>query len=113
MKIDTEGSEFDIIKGFSNFLNYIKIIQFEYGGTYLSNNVKLNDIINYLKKYNFNRFSYLSPSGPIPIENFDPIDVHPCAHKISKIVRIKNDIIPDHYNLCNIVCFNSKFEINS
>ena len=113
LKIDTEGSEFDIIKGFGNFLNNIKIIQFEYGGTYVFNNVKLNDVINYLKNYNFNRFSYLSPTGPIPIQMCDPIEANSSPESLaltkSKIVSIKNDIIPDHYNLCNIVCFNKYY----
>ena len=32
LKIDTEGYEFDVIKGFKDYINNIDIIQFEYGG---------------------------------------------------------------------------------
>lgn len=83
LKIDTEGYELSVLEGFGNFLENIKIIQFEYGGTYLDANIKLIDIINYLKKYNFNNFSYIRKNGLIPLTNYD-----------------------DHYQYSNIVCFN-------
>lgn len=84
LKIDTEGFEFNVIKGFGNYLKNIKIIQFEYGGTFLDNNVKLIEVIDYLREFGFDKFSYLTNNGPIPI-----IDFH------------------DHYNYCNIVCINN------
>jgi FkbM family methyltransferase len=83
LKIDTEGYEFNVLQGFQNFLHNIKIIQFEYGGTYLDNNTKLIDVINYLKKYGFYNFSYLTIDGPVFITDFN-----------------------DHYQYCNIVCIN-------
>jgi hypothetical protein len=86
LKIDTEGHEFNVIKGFEEYLDKIKIIQFEYGGTFKEINVKLIDVINYLEKYNFTDFSYLTPSGYCSIINFD-----------------------DHYQYCNIICINKKY----
>ena len=56
LKIDTEGHELEILKGFEDKLSIVEIIQFEYGGTYLDSNIKLNDIISYLKTRNFNSF---------------------------------------------------------
>lgn len=55
LKIDTEGFEFNVIKGCEKLLDSkkVKFIQFEYGGTYLDNNIYLNDIINYLNKFNY------------------------------------------------------------
>ena len=50
LKIDTEGYELNVLKGFEDFLENIKIVQFEYGGTFLDNNTKLIDVINYLKE---------------------------------------------------------------
>jgi len=85
LKIDTEGYEFNVLQGFEDFLENVKIIQFEYGGTFLDNNVKLIDVINYLKEKGFYKFSYLSNNGPVLIENFN-----------------------DHYKYCNIVCINKK-----
>ena len=51
LKIDTEGSEFDILKGASNLLSEkgINYIQFEYGGTYQDSNITLEEIFLYLK----------------------------------------------------------------
>lgn len=83
LKIDTEGYEFEVLQGFEDYLNNIKIIQFEYGGTFLDNGVKLNDVIEFLKKYGFHKFLYLSDIGYQTITDFS-----------------------DHYQYCNIVCFN-------
>jgi FkbM family methyltransferase len=83
LKIDTEGYELNVLKGFDNFLENIKIIQFEYGGTFLDNNTKLIDVINYLENNNFYNFSYLTNNGTVPITDFN-----------------------DHYHYCNIVCIN-------
>jgi len=83
LKIDTEGYELNVLQGFEDFLENIKIIQFEYGGTFLDNNTKLIDIINYLEKYGFYKFSYLTNNGPMLITDFN-----------------------DHYQYCNIVCIN-------
>lgn len=81
LKIDTEGFELSVLKGFEDYLEIVKNIQFEYGGTYLDNNTKLIDVIDYLKKFNFCDFSYLTKYGKKIITNFD-----------------------DHYQYCNIVC---------
>lgn len=83
LKIDTEGFELNVIKGFEELISNVGIIQFEYGGTFLDNNTKLIDVINYLKEYGFENFSYLSFDGTSPITDFS-----------------------DHYQYCNIVCIN-------
>ena len=85
LKIDTEGYELQVLQGFDDFLENIKIIQFEYGGTFLDNNIKLIDVINYLKNKGFCKFSYLTNNGTILITDFN-----------------------DHYQYCNIVCINNK-----
>lgn len=84
MKIDTEGYELNVLQGFEDLLSSIKIIQFEYGGTFLDNHIKLIDVINYLEQKGFYKFSYLNSEGsPVLITDFN-----------------------DHYNYCNIVCIN-------
>lgn len=85
LKIDTEGYEWKVLKGFGDKLTIVKVIQFEYGGTFIDNGVRLKDLIGYLKHYDFDTFSYLSPDGLVPIRNDD-----------------------DHYQYCNIVCFNRR-----
>lgn len=82
LKIDTEGHELHVLKGFEDKLNIVKTIQFEYGGTFLDNNIKLIDLISYLESFGFSNFSYLTNSG------------------IQKITDFR-----DHYTYCNIVCF--------
>lgn len=83
LKIDTEGYELNVLQGFEDCLENVKIIQFEYGGTFLDNNKKLIDVINYLEGKGFYKFSYLTSYGTEIITDFT-----------------------DHYQYCNIVCIN-------
>jgi FkbM family methyltransferase len=85
LKIDTEGFELHVLKGFDGFLQNVNIIQFEYGGTFLDNKIKLVDVKNYLEQKGFYKFSYLTNTGPKLITDFN-----------------------DHYQYCNIVCLNKK-----
>ncbi len=77
-----------VLQGFGDYLNNIKIIQFEYGGTFLDNNTKLIDVINYLEEKGFHKFSYLTSYGKEKIIDFN-----------------------DHYQYCNIVCINKNCDI--
>src|SRR6056300_1865184 len=70
LKIDTEGYELNVLQGFEDYLENIKIIQFEYGGTFLDNNTKLIDVINYLEQKGFYKFSYLTNYGTELITDF-------------------------------------------
>jgi FkbM family methyltransferase len=81
LKIDTEGYELNVLKGFGDSLNIVRYIQFEYGGTYLDSDVKLIEVVDYLKQFGFSDFSYLVPHGRELIKDFT-----------------------DHYTYCNIVC---------
>ena len=87
LKIDTEGYELLVLKGFEDQLQKVKIIQFEYGGTFLD--TKLMDVINYLSQRDFHHFSYLTKDGPVLINDFS-----------------------DHYQYCNIVCVNRTSDYN-
>lgn len=77
-----------MLKGFDDFLQNIKIIQFEYGGTFLDNNIKLIDVKEYLEQKGFYKFSYLTMDGPQIITDFN-----------------------DHYQYCNIVCINKNCDL--
>jgi FkbM family methyltransferase len=85
LKIDTEGYELNVLKGFEDHLKIVNIIQFEYGGLFLDNHTKLMDVIKYLEEKGFGKFAYLTNDGTGTelITNFD-----------------------DHYQYCNIVCIN-------
>ena len=90
ISIDTEGSEYQVLLGFGDFLHNVKAIQFEYGGATWSAGNKLVDIINHLQKFNFCGFSYLHRHGLVPIPSPEGRFV-------------------DHYDFCNIVCVNTKY----
>lgn len=62
VKIDTEGSEMDVLKGAAGSLqkNRIGIIQFEYGGTYLEAGVKLRDVYSFLASFNYDIYRIIS-----------------------------------------------------
>ena len=56
LKIDTEGFEFDVIKGASNSLNKIKFIYFEHHfDSMILKNYKFSEIHEYLKNNNFKK----------------------------------------------------------
>ena len=59
LKIDTEGYEYKVLKGFGDYLSIIKYVQFEYGGTYIDSKVKLIEVVELLKKYGFTNFYYI------------------------------------------------------
>lgn len=88
MKIDTEGYELCVLQGFEDALKTVKIIQFEYGGTFLDNHVALREVIQHLERHGFYKFSYLVADGVVPITDYT-----------------------DHYQYCNIVCFHKDSNI--
>lgn len=82
VKIDTEGCELRVLKGFGEALrSKVKMVQFEYGGTFLDNGSTLREIVRHLSDHGFSGFSYLSPDGLVPLPDLN-----------------------DHYRYCNIVC---------
>lgn len=83
LKIDTEGYELKVIKGFGDKIDNVDIIQFEYGGTWKDINIKLLDMVEYLKPHGFINFYYLSNNGLYKIIDYT-----------------------DHYQYCNIICMN-------
>ena len=70
LKLDTDGNEFEVLKGAENLLskNKIKLIYTEISGTKKNFNNKVKDIVDMLAKYNFEHkkiykmpiFSFLS-----------------------------------------------------
>lgn len=55
LKIDTEGSELDVLMGASILLSKraIKVIQFEYGGTFLAAGITLKNVWDLLNAYGY------------------------------------------------------------
>ncbi|MCX6800173.1 MAG: FkbM family methyltransferase [Candidatus Falkowbacteria bacterium] len=72
LKIDVEGNEFEVLKGSQDMLKNgkIKIIQLEYGGTYIDANVWLKDVWEYFKDFNYVWYKIL-PNELRLIEKYD------------------------------------------
>ncbi len=87
LKIDVEGFELKVLKGFGEHLSKVKYIQFEYGTGLRDAGSNLLEIVNYLKEFGFEDFSKMS-SGVI-ITDFT-----------------------DNWVLCNITCVNKKLKQN-
>jgi len=89
LKIDVEGFESRVIEGLEEKIKIIKIIQFEYGGTWGPEDqnppIKMKDVLDSLEKSGFSNFEYLDTT-----EN----------HRITDTT--------DHYQYCNIVGYNLK-----
>lgn len=68
IKIDTEGSEYDILQGCKILMQSkaIGLIQFEYGGTYVDAHTTLKDVYDLLKNYEYSLYRIVS-GGLIPI----------------------------------------------
>ena len=117
LQIDTEGFELEVLKGFEENLKNTKIIQFEYGSASLDNSFKLNDIIKYLEKYEFHKFSYLHKTGKTKLEDLKGMTIttdvlshkHGYQHEVKYIEE--DGFVPDHYNYCNIVCINKNCDL--
>jgi hypothetical protein len=71
MKIDTEGSEYEILKGARTMLskNSIKIIQFEFNEMNVYSRVFFKDFVDLLKNYKLYR---LMSHGLFPIKSYSP-----------------------------------------
>ena len=83
LKIDVEGFEFKVLKGFGEYLADIKYVQFEYGTGLRDAGSNLKQVTDYLRSFGFEDFSIIN-SGQI-ITDFG-----------------------DHWQLCNIGCVNKK-----
>lgn len=68
LKIDVEGHEKNVFCGLGNYLSpeYIKCIQFEYGGCYLDSQTTLRDVYNILESAGY-LICKMMPSGLLPL----------------------------------------------
>lgn len=72
LKIDVEGNEFAVIEGGKDLLERecIKVVQFEYGGTYIDSRILLRDFFDFFNGMNYS-FFLLYPSRVCPIPYYD------------------------------------------
>ena len=70
MKIDVEGHELDVLKGFGDLIVKTKLVQFEFGGTNIDTRTFFQDFWYFFTKKNF-RIYRISPKGKILINKYD------------------------------------------
>jgi FkbM family methyltransferase len=73
VKIDVEGYELDVLKGFGHALNHTNIIQFEFGGCNLDTRTTFQDFWYFFKDNSF-RIYRITPFGLQKIIHYSEID---------------------------------------
>lgn len=64
LKIDTEGAEFDVLKGSESMLKKKKILfaQIEYGGTYPDADITMSEALAYISNLGYNAYELIGDS---------------------------------------------------
>ena len=86
IKVDTEGAEFDVLKG--SFLSLkakqIKFIQIEYGGTYPDAGITMKEVIEFVNSVGYRAYSFNGTFAELDSKTFVE-DFHYDNYLISKI----------------------------
>jgi FkbM family methyltransferase len=69
MKIDVEGHELSVLQGAGNYINRIKVIQFEFGGCNIDTKTFFQEFWYFFKERNFKIYR-ISPIGSIEINSY-------------------------------------------
>lgn len=86
LKIDVEGFELDVLKGLGDSINFIKIIQFEFGGCNLDTKTSFQDFFYFFKNKDFS-VKRITPFGLQDISNYKEIDE---CYRTTNFIAIKN-----------------------
>ena len=69
IKIDVEGHELDVLKGFGDLIHRVRLIQFEFGGCNIDTRTFFQDFWYFFKEKEFLIFR-VTPRGPLLIKNY-------------------------------------------
>lgn len=73
VKIDVEGHELDVLKGFGEIINNVRLIQFEFGGCNIDTRTYFQDFWYFFSKSNFKLYR-INPRGVERIEKYSEND---------------------------------------
>tara|TARA_B100001121_G_C18675691_1_gene616149 strand:+ start:1165 stop:1986 length:822 start_codon:yes stop_codon:yes gene_type:complete len=74
IKLDIEGSEFNVIKDLENYLEKINLIQFEFGEANIGSRIFFKDFWNIFNQNNFSIFRYTHKGHLIEIHEYTEYD---------------------------------------
>ena len=69
VKIDVEGHELEVLKGFGHLINKVKLVQFEFGGTNIDSKTYLKDFWEFFSKRKFSLYR-MTPRGNILLNEY-------------------------------------------
>ena len=98
IKIDVEGNEMRVLYGMEKIIRNIKVLQIEFGGTWIDSRFFYRDLYDYLKKYNFDLLREI-------YSQYENIDKDKIKHviKLSKLDKLFNTWTPrEKYELINV-----------
>lgn len=70
VKVDVEGHELDVLRGFGDLLSTVRVLQFEFGGANVDTRTHFRDFWKFFTDNEFNVFR-MSPFGPLPIRYWE------------------------------------------
>ena len=73
VKIDVEGYELFVLKGFGELIYNMRIIQFEFGGTNIDTRTFFQDLWYFFKEKEFSLYR-ITPIGNLPVRQYSEID---------------------------------------
>lgn len=73
IKIDVEGNEMKVLYGMEKIIHKTKVIQIEFGGTWIDSRFFYRDMYDYFKINNFDLYR-MSPNNLIQIKHYEEID---------------------------------------
>ena len=97
VKIDVEGWELNVLQGFGDLINNMRVIQFEFGGSNIDTRTFFQDFWYYFKDRNFAIYR-ITPNGILPIREYSEHDEFFSTTNYIAVNKKYNDIeIIDKY----------------
>ena len=73
IKIDVEGHELAVLEGLGDYINDLKVIQFEFGGTDIDSRTFFQDFWHFFEEKPFDLFR-LTPRGKVQVDSYRETD---------------------------------------
>lgn len=87
VKIDTEGFEMEVLRGFGTRLADVRFFQVEYGGAFKDRGISLHGLVEFMREGGFPLSFYLSAECLLPLNP---------------------EALRDHFNYCNLLFVREK-----